>query len=134
MWFFCMEIDKVMCHIALKLSYKYPAKLDGVMLCGTPHVLVVENKASSRIPTEGGIQFMKPHNHGSYVPGFLSAFWPRGRGKMRLYGLLGRQVCIHVQSMWQTRGVWGHAPPGNFDFGSFIRCNLVESGTVFAQT
>ena len=23
---------------------------------------------------------------------------------------------------------------GNFDFGPFIRCNLVESGTVFAQT
>ena len=25
-------------------------------------------------------------------------------------------------------------PWGNFDFGPFIRCNLVESGTVFAQT
>ena len=24
--------------------------------------------------------------------------------------------------------VWGHAPPGNFDFGPIIRCNLVESG------
>ena len=46
----------------------------------------------------------------------------------------GGQVCIYVQSMWQTRGVWGHALPGNFDFGSFIRHNLVESGTVFAQT
>ena len=53
---------------------------------------------------------------------------------MRLYGLLGGQVCIRVQSMWQTRGVQGHAPLGNFDFGPFIRCNLVESGTVFAQT
>ena len=30
--------------------------------------------------------------------------------------------------------VWGHAPPGNFDFGPIIRCNLMESGTVFAQT
>ena len=26
--------------------------------------------------------------------------------------------------------VWGHASPGNFDF---IKCNLVESGTVFAH-
>ena len=34
---------------------------------------------------------------------------------MRLYGLLGEQVCICVQSMWQTRGVRGHAPLGNFD-------------------
>ena len=57
-----------------------------------------------------------------------------GGGKMRLHGLLGEQVCICVQSMWQTRGVRGHAPLGNFDFGPFIRCNLVESGTAFAQT
>ena len=28
----------------------------------------------------------------------------------------------------------GHAPLGNFDFGPLIRCNLMESGTVFAQT
>ena len=78
---------------------------------------------------------------------------------MRLYGLLGGQVCIHVQSMYPcakhvanyvgehvgacgdmqghagTCGdMWGHASPGNFDFGPFIGCNLVESGTVFAQT
>ena len=31
-------------------------------------------------------------------------------------------------------GVWGHAPLGNFDFGPFIRCNFVKSGTFFAQT
>ena len=31
-------------------------------------------------------------------------------------------------------GGGGHAPPGNFNFGPFIRHNLVESGTVFAQT
>ena len=53
---------------------------------------------------------------------------------MDLIGGGGGQVCIHVQSMWQTRGVRGHAPPGNFDFGPFIRHNLVKSGTVFAQT
>ena len=35
---------------------------------------------------------------------------------MKLYGLLGGQVCIRVQSMWQTKGVWGHAPLGSFDF------------------
>ena len=38
---------------------------------------------------------------------------------MRLYGLLRGQVRICVQSMWQTRGVQGYAPPGNFDFGPF---------------
>ena len=47
---------------------------------------------------------------------------------------LGAQVRIRVQSMWQSRGVRGHVPLGNFDFGPFIRRNLVESGTVFAQT
>ena len=50
----------------------------------------------------------------AYTPGFLSAFCPRaGGGKMRLYGLLGGgggQVCIHVQSMWQTRGGGGMLP------------------------
>ena len=49
---------------------------------------------------------------------------------MRLHGLLGGQVCIHVQSMWQTRGGSGVMLPR----GNFIRHSLVESGTVFAQT
>ena len=40
---------------------------------------------------------------------------------MILYGLLGGQVRIRVQNMWQTRGVRGHAPLGNFDFETFIR-------------
>ena len=53
---------------------------------------------------------------------------------MNYWGGGGGQVCIHMQSMRQTRGVRGHAPPGNFDFGIFMRHNLVESGTVFAQT
>ena len=58
-------------------------------------------------------------------PGFLSAICSS-------WG--GGQVCIHVQSMWKTRGDPGRALPGSFDFGPFIRHNLVESGTVFAQT
>ena len=36
-------------------------------------------------------------------------------------------------SVCKACGVWGHAPLGNFGFGPFIRHNLVESGTVFAQ-
>ena len=39
---------------------------------------------------------------------------------MRLCELLGRQVCICMQSMWQTRGVQGHAPLVNFDFGLLL--------------
>ena len=42
---------------------------------------------------------------------------------MRLYGLLGgggASMYIHMQSMWQTREVWRHAPPGNFDFGPLL--------------
>ena len=67
--------------------------------------------------------------------GFLSAFCPT-EGGMRLYGLLGGggQVCIRVQSMWRTKGVWENASPGNFVFGHLIRHNLVESGNAFAQT
>ena len=48
---------------------------------------------------------------------------------MRLYGLLGGrgQVRTCVQSVRQTRGVWGHAPLGNFDldllqFGGIWDC------------
>ena len=33
---------------------------------------------------------------------------------MRLYGLLEGQAHICVQSIWQTRGILGHAPPGKF--------------------
>ena len=36
-----------------------------------------------------------------------------GRGKMRLYGLLGGQVCICVQSVRQARGGLGTCSPGN---------------------
>ena len=65
--------------------------------------------------------------------GFLSAFYPRGGGQNEI--VLGEgQVCICVRSVWQTRGGPGHAPPGNFDFGPFIRHNLVKSVTVVAQT
>ena len=67
-------------------------------------------------------------------------FLPKGggRGQNEVVWIIGgkgggQEVCICVQSMWQTRGVWGHAPPGNFDFGPFIRHNLVESGPFFAQ-
>ena len=42
---------------------------------------------------------------------------------MRLYGLLGGQVHICVQSMWQTSSIL-----------ILDLFNLVEAGTVFAQT
>ena len=47
-------------------------------------------------------------------------------GQNDIVGIIGGggQVRIHVQNMWQTRGVWGHAPPENFGFGPFIRHNL----------
>ena len=46
--------------------------------------------------------------------GFFQLFAQGGGGRMRLYGLLGGQVRICVQSMGQTRGVRGHAPPEKF--------------------
>ena len=65
-----------------------------------------------------------------HIAGFLSAFCSRG-GKMRdCMDYWGGQANICVQSMMQTRGSRG-MPGGNFDF---FRHNLVESGTVFAQT
>ena len=49
---------------------------------------------------------------------------------MRLSELLGG-VSTYVCA---KHGIRGHALPGNVDFGPFIRRNLVESGTVIAQT
>ena len=53
---------------------------------------------------------------------------------MRLYGLLGggggasTYLCAKCAANF---GGMGACSPGNFDFGPFIRRNLVESGTVF---
>ena len=67
--------------------------------------------------------------------GFFHLF-AQGGGQNEIVWIIGgsSQVRICVQSMWQTRGVRGHASLGNFDFEPFIRRNLVESGTVFTQT
>ena len=40
---------------------------------------------------------------------------------MRLYELLGGGASIYPHPKhWQTRGVWEHAPPGNFAFGFLL--------------
>ena len=43
--------------------------------------------------------------------GFFQLFIQGGRNE--IVWIIGGQVCICVQSMWQSRGVRGHAPPGN---------------------
>ena len=54
---------------------------------------------------------------------------------MRLYMDYWRDKHIFVCKACGKLGEsLGMLPWGNFDFGPFIRCNLVESGTVFAQT
>ena len=57
----------------------------------------------------------------------------QGGGKMRLYELLGEQVCICVQSMGQTRGGGpGACSPGEIlFFWPFSSRNLVKSGDCF---
>ena len=64
------------------------------------------------------------------LAGFLSAICPRGWGG----GIFWGANTYSCASMWQTRGSGGMLPWENFDFERFIRRNLVESGTVFAQT
>ena len=48
-------------------------------------------------------------------------------------GGVGKYVSM-CKACGKLGGVRGRALPGSFDFGPFIRHNLVESGTVFAQT
>ena len=62
------------------------------------------------------------------LAGFLSAFCPRG------WGFFGEQTHIRVQACGKLGGSRGMLPWENFDFEHFIRRNLVESGSVFAQT
>ena len=60
-------------------------------------------------------------------PGFLSVFCPNEIVWI-IEGTSTYPCAKHVAN----EGVWGHAPPGNLEFGPFIRHNLVESWTVFA--
>ena len=58
------------------------------------------------------------------VAGLHSAFYPRG-GEMSNYKKKGGRR--HVHKHMHTRGVWGHAPPGNFCFLDSLRLLLVHS-------
>ena len=40
----------------------------------------------------------------------------------------GGHVHICMQRMRQTRGIWGHAPPGSFDFGLLLDANWWNLG------
>ena len=57
---------------------------------------------------------------------------------MRLYELLGglggggKYVCKACDKLGGSGGMLPSL--GNFDFGPFIRCNLVESGTMHTMT
>ena len=63
---------------------------------------------------------------------FSFSFLPK-RGQNEIVWVIGgRQVCIHVQSMWQTKGVRPGGMPREME--PFNRCNLVESGTAGIHT
>ena len=71
-----------------------------------------------------------PQIRSSLLPqGFFQIF-PQGGGKMILYGLLGGKYVSAYRTCGKVGGIRGHAPLRKFDFGPFIRRNLVESGTV----
>ena len=63
------------------------------------------------------------------------SFLPKGEGGQKeIVWIIGGHAHICVQACGKLGGFGGLLPRGNFDFGPFIRRNLVESGTVFAQT
>ena len=70
--------------------------------------------------------------------GFLSAFCPNGGGgggggqNEIAWIIEGRSTYLCAKHVANYRGVWGHAPLGNFEFGHFIRRNLADPWTVFA--
>ena len=63
------------------------------------------------------------------------SFLPKGGGggkeQNEIAWIIGGQVCICVQSMWQSRGCGGMLIQ---EILVLELCNLVESGTVFSQT
>ena len=67
-----------------------------------------------------------------YYWGFLSAF-AQGGAKWHCMDLGGKHIFV-FKACGKLGASRGMLPRGNFDFGPFIRHNLVESGTVFAQT
>ena len=91
------------------LGHRYQYRLD--------LAYVIETTCCYEITTQY-IMVARHQNSMALYTGFLSAFCSR-EGKMRLYGLLGGQAHICVQSMWQTRGYGDMLPWGNFDFGPF---------------
>ena len=67
-----------------------------------------------------------------YTQGFFQLFLGGGGVGANEIGLLGEGKYL---SMCKVSGKPQIPPsPGNFNFGPFIRCTLVESGTVFTQT
>ena len=65
------------------------------------------------------------YTHHGFFPKRRGGGGGERRGKMRLYELLGRAITYPCAKQ---------CSPRKFDFGPFIRRNLVESGAVFAQT
>ena len=75
----------------------------------------------------------------SLIPsaGFLSAFCPSGGGQNEIVWITGGGASTYLfvcKACGKLGGSGGMLPQENFDFGLFIGRNLVESGTVFAQT
>ena len=60
-------------------------------------------------------------------------FGSRSQGKRRRFGGIGTPGQASAQRTQASRGVWGHAPLGNFLNLDTHICNLVQSG-VFKVT
>ena len=62
------------------------------------------------------------------------SFLLKGKENKIVWSIGGASTYLCAKCAASLGRVQGRAPPGNFDFGPFIRRNLVESGTVVAQT
>ena len=82
-------------------------------------------------------QLLESHNriyiHTYIHTGFLSAFCPRG-AKWDCMDYWGGKYVSVCKACGKLGGSGGMLPREIFDFGPFIRHNLVESGAVFTQT
>ena len=72
--------------------------------------------------------------HMCFICGRVSFSFLAKGGQNEIVWTIGGGKHLFMCKACGKQGVRGMLPQGNFDFGLFIRHNLVESGTVFAQT
>ena len=103
----------VLLHSKLHYSFKNNRKCHGRILSLADDPTWYETKTTARVSF-------------SFLPK-----WGGGGQNEIAWIIEGTSTYLCAKHVANYRGVWGHAPLGNFEFGHFIRRNLADPWTVF---